>query len=55
MTMATKDPKMGAKDELPAVYGKSETTPLKETVHRERPQQLQVRAEVNLVHWCGDQ
>ncbi len=37
MTMATKDPKMGAKDELPAVYGKSETTPLKETVTEKGP------------------
>lgn len=32
MTMATRDPKMGAKDELPPAYATPETTPLKEEV-----------------------
>lgn len=37
MTMAAKDPKMGAKDELPAAYSKSETTTLQETVTEKGP------------------
>ncbi len=37
MTMATKDPKMGAKDELPPVYGKPETTTLQEAVTEKGP------------------
>lgn len=37
MTQAAKDPKMGAKDELPATYGKNETTPLEETVTQAGP------------------
>ncbi len=37
MTMAAKDPKMGAKDELPVVYSKPETTTLQETVTAKGP------------------
>ena len=37
MTMAAKDPKMGAKDELPSIYGKTETTPLQEAVTEKGP------------------
>lgn len=37
MTLAAKDPNMGAKDELPAAYSKPETTPLQETVTEKGP------------------
>ena len=37
MAMASRDPKMGAKDELPTIYGDMAKTPLKETVTEAGP------------------